>query len=578
VQLSEEAQRAAREGLRVAKEEATRAAAAARSERIDNCAQQRDALAVAHEQARAAAAQAAAAQAEAAQARAATAAETALRGSAETRLVAAVAEASGLRERMAERQAETEREAVRLAAQQSQQQQQAEGEADRLRAELRDSRSEVGAVRAELSARAGEAAAMQLELGRMRALLEAPQPGAEERKEQEALLIREREELACEREQLSRESEALAAEAAELQRQLVRQRGEAEEALAALRRQLGQVQGQVETLRAEAGRAASEERRLAGECAQLREGAASIEGLREACGRASAQVVALTGQAQGERARADALGEKLASLETSAAACAKQKQSLQRQVEQLEQPVARGAGVAKQLDRMERELAEARAARAEAEEKLGGAQAMVRLPPAPVIELRDEAREMSLHPYLNASTPFPSYYFGRELAWLCAFPMPYPSAPPRQVNRQRTQVQATADELRRETERRDAVSEAARAPVDRAADGRGSGEDTGKLADALAQLSAARAELSQKEERWRLSSLKRHAEHSKLEATLKMAQESGERMKKKADYLELALLSHQKAMDKDKARMVQVRLRRGGVLSHQVWDRLLGAR
>lgn len=112
-------------------------------------------------------------------------------------------------------------------------------------------------------------------------------------------------------------------------------------------------------------------------------------------------------------------------------------------------------------------------------------------------------------------------------------------------------MQATADEFRRERDGT-AASGATTAAAASAADGHAK-----QLAEALEQLAAARAEMGQKEERWRLSSLKRHAEHSKLEATLKMAHESGEKLKKKADFLELALLSHQKSMDKDKARMIQ---------------------
>lgn len=82
-----------------------------------------------------------------------------------------------------------------------------------------------------------------------------------------------------------------------------------------------------------------------------------------------------------------------------------------------------------------------------------------------------------------------------------------------------------------------------------------------QLAAALEQLAAVREELSQKETRWRLSSLKRHAEQSKLEHSFKTAQENGVKLKKKADFLELTLLSHQKSMDKDRVKMVQDQLK-----------------
>eukprot|EP00962_Isochrysis_galbana_P031888 scaffold10425_cov114-Isochrysis_galbana.AAC.2 len=346
VQLSEEAKRSALEHLRVAREEAARAAAAARSERIECDVQQRDALAGAQEQARAAAALAAGARAEAAEARAAAEAEAARRGGAESRLAAAVAEVSALEERLAVQRAEMEREAVRMSSQASQQHQQAEQQeaaAHRLRAELRQSQSEVDVARAELGARANQAEAMQLELEQLRARLEASQLGVGER---EALISARA---------------TLAAEAAEL------------------RRQLRQVQGELEKLQAEAGRAAAEERRLSIECAELREGVAT--GLRGACDRALAQVTELTGRAEAERERADALSAQLKALEAAGAASAKRNQSLQKQLEQL-QRVSRESGVAAQVDKLERELAAAKAARAEAEEKLEGAQAMVRLWPA----------------------------------------------------------------------------------------------------------------------------------------------------------------------------------------------------
>lgn len=349
VQLSEEAKRSALEGLRVAREEAARAAAAARSERIECDVQQRDALAGAQEQARAAAALAAGARAEAAEARAAAGAEAARRGGAESRLAAAVAEVSALEERLAVQRAEMEREAVRMSTQASRHHQQAEQQeaaAHRLRAELRQSQSEVDVARAELKARANQAEAMQLELAQLRTRLEAPHFGVGER---EALISARA---------------TLAAEAAEL------------------RRQLGQVQGELEKLQAEAGRAAAEERRLSIECAELREGVAATAGLRGACDRALARVTELTGRAEAERERADALSAQLKALEAAGAASAKRNQSLQRQLEQV-QHVSKESGVAAQVDKLERELAAAKAARAEAEEKLGGAQAMVRLgPPA----------------------------------------------------------------------------------------------------------------------------------------------------------------------------------------------------
>ena len=77
-------------------------------------------------------------------------------------------------------------------------------------------------------------------------------------------------------------------------------------------------------------------------------------------------------------------------------------------------------------------------------------------------------------------------------------------------------------------------------------------------------------ELQKKETQWRLTSLKRHAEQNKLEQALKVAQKNEGLLKKKADMLELSLMSHQKSMEKGRAKMVQEQLKeRNGQLEQQ---------
>ena len=64
-----------------------------------------------------------------------------------------------------------------------------------------------------------------------------------------------------------------------------------------------------------------------------------------------------------------------------------------------------------------------------------------------------------------------------------------------------------------------------------------------------------------KKEAWRLSSLKRHAETNKLEQALKVSQTNEGLLKKKADMLELTVMSHQKSMDKGRANIVRDQLK-----------------
>ena len=64
-----------------------------------------------------------------------------------------------------------------------------------------------------------------------------------------------------------------------------------------------------------------------------------------------------------------------------------------------------------------------------------------------------------------------------------------------------------------------------------------------------------------KKEAWRISSLKRHAEQNKLEQALKVSQTNESLLKKKADMLELTVMSHQKSMDKGRASIVREQLK-----------------
>ena len=82
-----------------------------------------------------------------------------------------------------------------------------------------------------------------------------------------------------------------------------------------------------------------------------------------------------------------------------------------------------------------------------------------------------------------------------------------------------------------------------------------------QLKAALEELEALKVEFEKKKEAWRISSLKRHAEQNKLEQALKVAQTNECLLKKKADMLELTVLSHQKSMDKGRANIVREQLK-----------------
>ena len=82
-----------------------------------------------------------------------------------------------------------------------------------------------------------------------------------------------------------------------------------------------------------------------------------------------------------------------------------------------------------------------------------------------------------------------------------------------------------------------------------------------QLKAALEELEALKVEFEKKKEAWRISSLKRHAEQNKLEQALKVAQTNENLLKKKADMLELTVLSHQKSMDKGRANIVREQLK-----------------
>ena len=68
-------------------------------------------------------------------------------------------------------------------------------------------------------------------------------------------------------------------------------------------------------------------------------------------------------------------------------------------------------------------------------------------------------------------------------------------------------------------------------------------------------------EMAKKDEKYRLGSLKRHAEMNKLEQALKVAQKNEQVLKKKSDMLELTVMAHQKSMDKGRANMVKEQLK-----------------
>jgi len=82
-----------------------------------------------------------------------------------------------------------------------------------------------------------------------------------------------------------------------------------------------------------------------------------------------------------------------------------------------------------------------------------------------------------------------------------------------------------------------------------------------QLTEALAELEKVRVELEKKKEAWRISSLKRHAETNRLEQALKVSQTNESLLKKKADMLELTVLSHQKSMDKGRVNIVREQLK-----------------
>jgi len=82
-----------------------------------------------------------------------------------------------------------------------------------------------------------------------------------------------------------------------------------------------------------------------------------------------------------------------------------------------------------------------------------------------------------------------------------------------------------------------------------------------QLKEALEQFAALKEEYDKKKEAWRISSLKRHAEMNKVEQALKVSSTNEQLLKKKADMLELTLLSQQKSMDKGRVNMVREQLK-----------------
>ena len=82
-----------------------------------------------------------------------------------------------------------------------------------------------------------------------------------------------------------------------------------------------------------------------------------------------------------------------------------------------------------------------------------------------------------------------------------------------------------------------------------------------QLKQALDDLAALTDEYARKKEAWRITALKRHAEQNKLEQALKVSQTNEGLLKKKADMLELTVLSHQKSMDKGRANIVRDQLK-----------------
>ena len=81
------------------------------------------------------------------------------------------------------------------------------------------------------------------------------------------------------------------------------------------------------------------------------------------------------------------------------------------------------------------------------------------------------------------------------------------------------------------------------------------------MKEALEQFAALKEEYEKKKEAWRISSLKRHAEMNKVEQALKVSSTNEQLLKKKADMLELTLLSQQKSMDKGRVNMVREQLK-----------------
>ena len=86
-------------------------------------------------------------------------------------------------------------------------------------------------------------------------------------------------------------------------------------------------------------------------------------------------------------------------------------------------------------------------------------------------------------------------------------------------------------------------------------------EELRRAQAALEELEALKTEFEKKKEAWRISSLKRHAEQNKLEQALKVSQTNESLLKKKADMLELTVMSHQKSMDKGRASIVREQLK-----------------
>ena len=143
------------------------------------------------------------------------------------------------------------------------------------------------------------------------------------------------------------------------------------------------------------------------------------------------------------------------------------------------------------------------------------------------------------------------------------------------IESQRRHAQQAAADMRKQAEQLPSLKQAEpRKPPPVAAPAAASAEDESELKrqleEALERLRNLEEELKKKETQWRLTSLKRHAETNKLEQAIKVSQKNEGLLKKKADMLELSLMSHQKSMEKGRAKMVQDQLKeRNGQLEQQ---------